>query len=94
MAPRCISVDRRSGSSNFGLIDFYLDGIKIGPSQSNTILGSLANSAPLRIGIRTAATSLTGGFVGAIDELEIFNRTLAAAEVMGIFGAGDLGKCK
>jgi hypothetical protein len=33
-------------------------------------------------------------FKGLIDEVEIFNRPLAAAEVQAIFAAGSAGKCK
>lgn len=34
------------------------------------------------------------GFVGLIDEFEIFNRALSQAEIQAIFAAGSAGKCK
>jgi hypothetical protein len=36
----------------------------------------------------------TSFFNGLLDELEIFNRVLTAAEVKAIFAAGSAGKCK
>lgn len=56
--------------------------------------GSLMNNSPLRIGTRTASTPLSGWFQGDMDELEIFNRSLGASEVLSIFNAGPFGKCK
>src|SRR5206468_1484793 len=33
-------------------------------------------------------------FDGLIDEVEIFNRALSAAEILAIYNAGSAGKCK
>ena len=56
--------------------------------------GSLVSAGPLRIGTRTAAEPFTGWFQGDLDELEIYNRVLTPAEVLGIYNAGSHGKCK
>jgi hypothetical protein len=81
--------------SNLGVIRFYLDDHLIAVSSFfGTRAGSLVNKSPLRIGIRTAADPFTGGFVGTIDELEIYNRQLVPGEVSAIFRAGSSGKCK
>ena len=39
-------------------------------------------------------TSLSGPFTGLIDEVEIYDRALSAAEIQAIFNAGSAGKCK
>ncbi len=54
--------------------------------------GSLANSAPLLIGGHS--TSPSSRFWGDIDEVEIFDRALAAAELDRIYDADRIGKCK
>ncbi len=33
-------------------------------------------------------------FGGSLDEIEVFNRALSAAEILAIFNAGSTGKCK
>ena len=48
-------------------------------------------TVPLRIG-RGNGSLL--GFNGRVDELTIYQRGLAAAEVATIFAAGPSGKCK
>jgi hypothetical protein len=75
-------------------VTWYLDGLAVGNSDPTKRQGSLANTSVLRIGTRTAATSLTGFYKGAIDELEIFNRELNKLEIRNIFAAGKYGKCK
>ena len=76
-------------------IKWYHNGAAVTPFSNPTgRQGSLVNNSPLRIGTRTAASPLTGWFQGDIDELEIFNRVLSAAEVKALFNAGPFGKCK
>jgi hypothetical protein len=36
----------------------------------------------------------TAGFLGTLDEIQIFNRALSSAEIQSIFGAGAAGVCK
>lgn len=50
------------------------------------------SSAPLRIGFRPI---FPGNHLdGLIDEVDIYNRALSAAEIQAIFNAGSAGKCK
>jgi hypothetical protein len=75
-----------------GKITWYLDGAAKGTSVP-TQMGSLVNKVPLRIGANSPAW---GGayFNGSMDELEMFNRVLTAAEIKAIYAAGLNGKCK
>lgn len=59
-------------------------------SQSPFPFGSLANSAPFRIG----DGHWNGEFEGEIDEVELFNRVLDDAEILAIYSSGGNGKCK
>ena len=54
--------------------------------------GSLANPSALRIGMATIGQ--TSGFVGAIDELEFFQRAVTSAEWQKIYAAKCYGKCR
>lgn len=85
-----VTVSRRSPMG----IKWYDNGVLIGssdPTVGATRYGSLVNNSPLRIG---ADSWLGGWFKGDIDELEIFNRELGPAEVLGIKNAEASGKCK
>lgn len=75
-------------------ISFYHNGIYSGSGNPMQRKGSLANTSPLRIGTRTAASPLSGWLKGEIDELQIFNRELTPQEVQAIYAAGSFGKCK
>ena len=66
---------------------FYINGTLAGTAPGT--LGP-TNNAPLRIG--TSGTCL--GFVGLIDEVELFNRALSQQEIQAIVNAGSAGKCK
>ncbi len=82
-------VDRGSN-----MLTIYLDSV---PRQSVSIagIGSLVNTASLFIGHpSTEAPTVVQPFRGVIDEVEIFNRALTAAEVQAIYNAGSAGKCK
>jgi hypothetical protein len=88
-----VTVDRTTASG----IKFYFDGLPVAPFPGNPTtphLGTLANNSPLRIGVRTAASPFQGYLRGDLDELEIFNRELTAAEVLGLYNAQQAGKCK
>lgn len=85
-----VTVNRRLPAG----IRWYADGVSVGssdPTVTATRYGSLVNNSPMRIG---ADKGLGNWFKGDIDELEIFNRELTSAEVLGIFNAGASGKCK
>jgi hypothetical protein len=82
----------RPGSGN---VRFYLDGVAVA-SLPGPIPMPLGNSGRLAVGRTTAAFPALGPafFRGAIDEVEIFNRALTAAEVHGLWAADRSGKCK
>ncbi len=71
-------------------LTLYVDGEPV-LSDPQPRAGSVDNAAPLLI-----ARSDVGGlsFTGWIDEVEIFNRALAAGEVQAIAAAGAAGKCR
>jgi hypothetical protein len=55
-----------------------------------------ATTGPLKIGSRSAgevAVNPAVRFNGLIDEVSIYNRSLSASEVSGIYNAGTAGKC-
>jgi hypothetical protein len=81
-------------------LQLYVDGQPWGNPRfhSGTILPMLTNSF-LTIGSedgRTTCPFCIGNryFKGQIDEVEVFNRALTAAEIAAIYGAGVAGKCK
>lgn len=83
-------------TKNGGTVIFYLDGVP-GAAQrgglpiasynpgfvfnTNFTLGSLDNPD-------------TQTLPGLLDEVEVFDRALAAEEILALFNAGSLGKCK
>lgn len=74
--------------------NLYVDGVPVFNFNPTGRPGSLTNNAELRIGRNCPNTVLDTFFNGLIDEVELFNRALSAAEVQGIFKAGSQGKCK
>jgi len=86
-----VTVLRRSSTG--ALISFYLDGVLVGtavPTQTGTLL----NNSPMRIGEAGQPNGGGSNFMGSLDELQIFNRVLTAAEVLNIVTAGAAGQCK
>ena len=71
---------------------FYIDGNATGSFDPTPYAGSLATTAPFQVG----AAQLGGNqpWLGAIDEVEYFQRALTATEVLSIYNAGAVGKCK
>ena len=72
-----------------GTVTFYLDGVASPPSSYNvtfTFTGGLP-------GIGFWREGGSGGFLGTIDEMSIYNRALASNEVAAIYLAGGAGKC-
>jgi hypothetical protein len=82
-----VSVTR---SSTNGMA-FYVDGAVVGTADPTSQQGSLSNSAVMMIGEHSAG--LNTYFDGVIDELSLYGRALAAAEVQAIFAADGAGKC-
>ena len=52
------------------------------------------NNEPLQIGRSQSSCCGTRFGTGLIDEVEIFNRALTAAEIEAIYDAGSAGKIK
>jgi hypothetical protein len=48
----------------------------------------------LYIGFRPSGPAAGTRYTGAMDEAELFNRALTAAEIQSIYAAGSMGKCK
>jgi hypothetical protein len=74
-------------------MNLYANGALI---ASRTANGNLAADSPeFAIGGRTYdCCGRHFYFTGQIDEVEVFNRALSAAEIQAIFNAGSAGKCK
>jgi len=85
-----------AGTYDGTAVRFYLDGqIPVSPNgtlgevlQSGTLI---QNDLPVSIGWNGAFGEV---WAGLIDEVQIFNRALTAAEVQSIFAAGSAGQCK
>ncbi|HMV46696.1 MAG TPA: LamG domain-containing protein [Blastocatellia bacterium] len=78
---------QRNGSAFEGKM--YIDGKMVQTFTPGG--GDYSNNAPLRIGGHSSASSLY--FEGSLDEIEIFQRTLSAAEIQSLYNAGWAGKC-
>ena len=73
---------------------FYVDGAAVASFNPTCQPGSITNNGVLRIGSLTLGPNGASLFNGCIDEVELFNRELTAAEVSALFTAGPAGKCK
>ena len=80
---------RRAGA---GQVRFYLDGATVNV-QGGPITAPLGNNNSLYVGAGTFPVP-NSFFRGVIDEVEIFNRALAPAEIAGLWNAQQSGKCK
>lgn len=78
---------QRNGSAFEGKL--YIDGNKVHDFQPGAL--DYSNKAPLIIGGHS--TSANYFFNGSLDEIEIFQRTLTAAEIKALYEAGWAGKC-
>ena len=86
-----VTVNRSSPTG----ITFYLDGVAGVPLRDPTPYpGSItpAPAFPFRVGSRSSSVSAL--FPGCIDEVELFRRELTQAEIVALYNAGSLGKCK
>jgi alpha-tubulin suppressor-like RCC1 family protein len=83
-----VTVDRAATTGG----RLYIDGAVVLTFDPTTRPGSIVNASTLRIGQRFLSGPQP--FSGAIDEVEIFDRAITAAEIQAIFGARAAGKCK
>lgn len=86
-----VTVARTSAAS--ANVTLYVNGAASAPIT--IAVGNTTNSAPLWIGKSRLHSLLQAKFREvAIDEVEIFNRAITAAEVQQISNAGRIGKCR
>ena len=78
--------------SNAGLSMIYINGRL--DSTFSSVVSISTNNEPLYIGRNRSSCCGTLSGTGFIDEVEIFNRALSAAEIRAIFEAGSAGKRK
>jgi len=76
----------------------YVNGVDSGAAAQagSTPISAIDNtSTPFRIGVARSASvpGFTGFFSGLIDEVELFNTALSAADVAAIYNASFVGKC-
>jgi hypothetical protein len=81
-------------------IKIYVNGLEVPTvlsfAQTQSTITSIKDSdSPVRIGaLQTGDFNLNYFWSGLIDEVEIFDRALAASEIQSIFNAGSAGKCE
>jgi hypothetical protein len=76
-----------------GVAAIFVNGISVAQTNLGTFLPATAQ-APFYLGYRTSGTYYSGShFYGALDEMSLYNRGLAAAEIQSIVLADDQGKC-
>ena len=72
------------------LIRLYINGVQVNTMAfSDPFPGP--NGQPLLIGNSSSGAEY---FLGAVDEVELFNRVIGPTEVAAIYAAGPAGKCK
>ncbi len=74
----------KSGST----VVFYIDGVAYPAAAYNP---NFVFTSAAAIGF--LADRSGNSFLGAIDEVDVFNRALAASEIQAIYNAGSAGKC-
>jgi hypothetical protein len=75
-----------------GMLVIYLNGVAV--AQSNLGSSFVPNTtSDVYLGLRPAGGGGPTYYNGALDEVSIYNRGLAAAEIQAIYAAGSAGKC-
>ncbi len=67
---------------------FYIDGVGVLSSAYDPGFTFTTSAA-----IGAKGDDYTGGFLGTIDELSIYNRALSASQIQALYNAGSSGKC-
>ncbi|MCH9687551.1 MAG: LamG domain-containing protein [Deltaproteobacteria bacterium] len=83
-----VNVDRDNQQAQL-----WLNGVDQGVIGFPFPANSISTNADLTVG-NAGVAAATWNFNGTIDELELFTRTLSAAEVASLYNAGPAGKCK
>lgn len=86
--------DKGANQLNGGEFKAYINGSQVGTTQNH--LGNWAQTADTAVigGNLGTPRQLGGGWQGAVDEVELYNRALSANEIAALFAAGGAGKCK
>lgn len=79
-----------TGDTTTSGVNLYVDGVLVGTATAKASINT--GSTPIHIGWHTTLGHFP--FAGLIDEVEIFERALSAAEIQSLFNAGSAGKCK
>ncbi len=69
----------------------YVDGVAV--AQTNLGAFRPATQAPMYLGTRPSGTNGGAYYAGLLDELAIYNRALAVAELQALVAADSAGKC-
>jgi hypothetical protein len=83
-----VTVDRDDSTG----VRFYVDGTPANTGNALLRSGSLSNSSALSLGSDVVGDGTP--FNGVLDEVEIFKRVLTPDEVLSLYLADSLGKCK
>jgi hypothetical protein len=77
-------------TKNGSTVVFYLDGVAetVGPYDPGFIFEA---NGTIAIGAR--GHDYATGFLGAVDEVSVYNRALSATEIQAVYSAGSYGKC-
>lgn len=87
------AVERRSAPSNGTRL--FVDGLGVASFTAYPGTGNVTNSQKLLIGARAQFSGPpVQVFNGAIDEVELFQRSLNASEIQSIYQSDSLGKCR
>jgi hypothetical protein len=82
-----ITYDKPSGQAAL-----YLNGVLV--AQRNLGTFDAQTTYDLFFGRRIALPGFERWFAGGMDEISLYNRALAAAEIASIYNAGSVGKCR
>ena len=88
-----------AGSYDGSNVSLYVDGVKIGSTQTDIDINYNLANRDLVIGkyLDPSMDNACGNphsFTGDIDEVELFNEALSLSAIQDIYNAGSEGKCK
>jgi hypothetical protein len=74
-----------------GMATLYVNGLKVAQTNAGTM--TLHTTTNIYLGYRRSGAFVGSRYVGAMDEMTIYNRALAQAELQAIVTADEAGKC-
>jgi PKD repeat protein len=86
------AVERRSATSNGTRL--FVDGLPVASFPAFSATGNVTNTEKLLLGARASFSGPQQNLSGDLDEVEMFQRSLNASEILGIYQADSLGKCR